>query len=199
MLRVLVDNWWLLLLRGIFALGFAVFVFSVQAVRVIGLLQAMALVSVVEMFGLFAFCTGIITIIAAIRGFIRESGWWLLLVDGLGACAVGVVAVTFRDLTFIHLVRLIACWAIFVAAFELLIARKLRRHLPDEWFLAVAAVGAAAFGAYLLILPSDRVRTLFLWLGAYALFSAITMLGLSLRLRKLRNQAHLAAMHAGNQ
>ena len=199
MLRALVDNWWLLLLRGIFALGFAVFVFSVQAVHVIGLLQAMALVSVVEMFGLFAFCTGIITIIAAIRGFIRESGWLLLLVDGRGACAVGVAAVTCRDLTFLHLVRLIACWAFFLAAFELLIARKVRRHLPDEWFLALAAVGSAAFGAYLLILPSDRVRTLFLWLGTYALFCAITMHGLSLRLRKVRTQAHIAAVHAGSQ
>lgn len=193
MLRILVHNWWLLLLRGIFALGFGIFVFSVQAVRVMNLLQAMALVSVVEMFGLFAFCVGVITIVAAIRGFTKERGWILLLIDGVVACAVGVAAVTLRDLTFVHLVRLIACWAIFVGASELLIARKLRRHVPDEWFLAAAAVGSAAFGAYLFIVPSNEVRHLFLWLGSYALFSAVTMLGLALRLQRLRHQAHVAA------
>src|SRR5215510_9071777 len=197
MLRILIHNWWLLLLRGIFALLFAIFVFSVQAVRVMRLLQAMALVSVVELFGLFAFCVGIITIIAAIRGFTKERGWLLLFLDGLGACAIGVVAVTVLDLTFLHLMRLIAFWAIFVGAAELLIARKLRRHLPDEWFLVLAAAGSAAFGVYLFIVPASQVQHLLVWLGSYALFSALTMLGLALRLRKLRSQAHLAAVHAG--
>jgi len=87
-------------------------------------------------------------------------------------------------------------WALFVGGCELLMAHKLRRHVPDEWFLALAAGGSLAFGLYLFLCWALQVRQLFAWLGSYALFSACTMLALGLRLRKLRNLAHLAAKHA---
>ena len=195
MLRILVHNWWLLVLRGALALAFALFVFSVQTIGRSWVLGALALASVVEFFGLFAFCAGVCTIIAAIRGVDKERDWWLLLIDGAGACLAGVVAVALPNLTFVALVRLIGAWALLVGACELLMAHKLRRHVSDEWSLALAAVGSLAFGAYLFTGWAAHLNQLFVWLGSYALFSAVTMLALGLRLRKLRNQAHLAARH----
>jgi uncharacterized membrane protein HdeD (DUF308 family) len=53
-----------------------------------------------------------------------------------------------------------------------------------------------AFGFYVLLGQLHQVYQLLLWLGSYALFSALTMLALSLRLRKLRSLAHQAALHA---
>ena len=197
MLRVFLDNWWLLGLRGVCALAFACFVFSVRTIGTAWLLGAMALTSVVEFFGLFAFGVGVFTVIAAIRSFGKEAEWWLLLLDGVAACVAGVAAVTIPGLTFLALVRLIAVWAVLVGACELLMARKLRNHVPDEWFLALAAVGSLVFGASLFLAKSLNVAGMFVWLGSYALFSGFTMLGLALRLRKLRKHAHLTAEHAG--
>src|SRR5258708_1325472 len=138
MLRILVHNWWLLILRGAFALAFAIFIFFAQTIRLTWLLHAVAMVSVVEFFGLFAFSAGIFTMVAALRSFGKESEWWLLLVDGIGACSAGVVAITLPDLTFLALAHLIGASALFVGVCELLMAHKLRRHAPDEWFLALA-------------------------------------------------------------
>jgi uncharacterized membrane protein HdeD (DUF308 family) len=196
MLRVLVHNWWLLLIRSILALAFAVFVLFAQTLGSAWLTRAVALASVVEFFGLFAFCAGLITIVAAMRSFGKESEWWLLLVDGLGACIAGGVALAAPNLTFLHLVRLIGLWALFLGGAELIMARKLRRHVPDEWFLALTAAASLAFGLYLWFWRYLQLHQLLAWLGAYALFSACAMLALGIRLHKLRNLAHLAAQHA---
>ncbi len=197
MLRVFLDNWWLLGLRGAFALAFAGLVFSIRTIGSTWLLGAIAFTSVVEFFGLFAFGAGVFTIVAAVRSIGKEGEWWLLLVDGVAACIAGVAAVTVPDLTFVALVHLTAVWALFVGGCELLMARKLRHHVPDEWFLALAAAGSLVFGAYLFLGPTLHIRDLFVWLGSYALFTGFAMLGLALRLRKLRRQAYLAAEHAG--
>ena len=196
MLRILVHNWWLLVLRGILALAFAVVVLFAQTIGHSWLLRAVALVSIVEFFGLFCFCAGLVTLLASIRSFGKEREWWMLLVDGLGACCAGVVAIAVPHITFWALIHLIAVWALFVGGWELLMAGKLRRHLPDEWALALAAAGSLAFGLYLLFRQNLQLRHLIAWLASYAFFSAFTMLALGLRLRKLRHLAHLSAVHS---
>jgi uncharacterized membrane protein HdeD (DUF308 family) len=196
MFRVLIHNWWVLALRGAFALVFGLYVFSVQSIRVISFLRAIVLTSVVELFGLFACVIGILTIVAAIRGFNRDQEWWLLLLDGIGDFGAGVAVVMLPSVTILTLVRLIGIWAVFVGICELLIAHRLRRHVPDEWFLALAAIGSVLFGAYIFLILTPEVHSVFLWLGCYALFSACTMLGLALRLRGLLGRAHQIAQHA---
>lgn len=196
MFRVLIHNWWVLALRGVFALLFAIYVFFAQSVPITSLVGAVVLTSVVELFGLFACVGGILTILAAIRGFNKDQEWWLLLLDGAGAFAAGVTVVLLPSVTIITLVKLIGVWAVFVGACELLIAHRLRRHVPDEWFLALAAAGSILFGLYMFLILMPEVHSVFLWLGCYALFSAGTMLALALRLRKLSGQAHLIAQHA---
>jgi uncharacterized membrane protein HdeD (DUF308 family) len=198
MFRVLIHNWWVLMLRGIFALLLAIYVFFVQSVRVITLLRAVVLTSVVELFGLFACVVGILTIFAAIRGFSKDQDWWLLLIDGAGAFAVGVAVVLLPAVTILTLLKFIGFWAFFVGICELLIADRLRRHVPDEWFLALAAMGSVLFGTYMFLMWRPEVQRVFLWLGFYALFSAVTMLALAFRLRKLGAIAHLSAQHAAS-
>jgi uncharacterized membrane protein HdeD (DUF308 family) len=196
MLRILVHNWWLLALRGAFALAFAVIVFSLRVFGSTWLLQVIAFTSVVELFGLFAFLSGLFTLMAAARGFSKESSWWLLFLDGVAVCLGGLAAVAVPDLSFITLVRVIGFWALLVGACEILMARKLRHHLPDEWFLVLSGIGSAAFSIFLLLGWTSQVRQLILWLGFYALFSSFTMLALAFRLLKLRSLAHQAARHA---
>jgi uncharacterized membrane protein HdeD (DUF308 family) len=198
MLRVLVHNWWLLILRGALALAFAIFVLFAQTAGLVGFLRAVAWASLVEFFGLFAFCAGLLTLVAALRSFGKEREWWLLLVDGLGACLAGGVAVAVPNLTFLLLVKLIGAWALFVGLCELLMAHKLRRHVPDEWFLALSAFASLVFGFYLYFWWYLQMQQLLMWLGAFSLFSAFTMLALGLRLRNLRHRAHLEAQHAAS-
>lgn len=186
MLRILIDNWWLFVCRAVFAWIFAAYVWFVQGARLSSLLNAFAHASTVVLFGLMAFSAGIFTLAAALRPSSKGHERGLLLLDGFGACCAGVVAAVVPDFLLTHLIWIIAFFSLFVGACEMLMARKVRRHLRDEWFLLVAGAGSLIFGGFLLLGRTHSDSTLLVWLGAYASFSAVTMSGLSFRLWRAR-------------
>jgi uncharacterized membrane protein HdeD (DUF308 family) len=195
MMRVLINNWWLLALRGVFALLFAIFAFSLQTAMGTWLLSAIALAGLVVLFGLLAMSAGICTIAASIRGAGHEKSL-LLLGDGIAIFIAGAIILLAPRLDLMWLVYGIAVWAIVVAILELLLARTLRRHIPDEWFLALAGAGSFCLGAYfLLVARTTEAISMLRWLGVYAGFSALTILGLAFRLHALRASVHELAKH----
>jgi uncharacterized membrane protein HdeD (DUF308 family) len=188
MLRIMIQNWWLFACRAGFALVFAAYIWFVEGARLPLLLRAFANASTVVLFGLLALGAGIFTLAAALRRSSRGHDRGLLLLDGLGACIIGVIVIAVPALMVNHLIWIIVFWALFIGACEILMARKIRRHLRDEWFLAVAGCGSLLFGSFLLPgwITDDHI--LLVWLAAYALFSAITMAGLAYRLWKASTQ-----------
>lgn len=68
MIRMLIKNWWLLLLRGILAVAFAILIFVFLPFVPAPLLRELAFAGLVMIFALFAIVTGAITIAAAVRG-----------------------------------------------------------------------------------------------------------------------------------
>jgi uncharacterized membrane protein HdeD (DUF308 family) len=195
MIRILINNWWLLALRGVFALLFAMFAFSLRTMIATWVLGAMARAGLVVVFGLLAFAAGVCTIAAAIRGAGTEKSH-LLLWDGIAICVGGAVTLLAPRLDLIWLVYTIAVFAIGVGILELLLARTLRRHLPDEWALAVAGAGSFSFGVYFLVAPMTETISMLRWLGIYAGFSGVAILALALRLHSLRTSVHELAGHA---
>jgi len=195
MIRILIRNWWLLALRGGFALFFGLIAFSLRSEIQALVLRAIALTSLVVVFALLAFISGAFTIAAALWGATRLSHWWWLLLDGLFACAAAILVLVLPNLTLIELTHIIAVWALVMSAVELGAAAKLRRHITDERFLAAAAAGSFVFGMYLTFHGAADVRGALLWLGFYSLFSGIMMMALALRLRSLRHEhPHLGAV-----
>ncbi len=194
MIRVMINNWWLLALRGTFALLFAMFAFSMQTVMGTWLLSAIALAGLVVLFGLLALSAGICTIAAAIRGAGREKSL-LLLWDGIFICVAGIVILLAPRVDLTWLVHGIAVWAMIVGVLELLLARRLRRHLPDEWSLAVAGAVSFGFGAFFLVAGMTEAIPMLRWLGVYAGFSAVMILALAFRLHGLRASVHHLAQH----
>ncbi len=196
MLRIMINNWWLFACRAAFALLFAAYIWFVAGAKLPPMLRAFAQASTVELFGLLAFGAGVFTLVAALRGSSRGHDRGLLLLDGLGACAAGVVVVIVPSLLLAGLVWIIAFWALLIGVCEILMAQKIRRHLHDEWFLAAAGCGSVIFGSVLLPGWVKDDRILLVWLGGYALFSAIAMAGLAYRLRKASTLPHLLARDA---
>ena len=110
MLRILINNWWLLALRGVFALLFAALAFSSHTVMGTWLLSAIALAGVVVFFGLLAIAAGVCTIVAGVRG-AGEEKWWLLFWDGVAVCIFGAVVLLAPELDLIWLARMLAVCA----------------------------------------------------------------------------------------
>ncbi len=193
MIRLLINNWWLLAIRGGFALAFAVFVFVLQPFLSTLFLKAVALTGLTVLFGLFASVCGMATILAALRGAERKRGLGLLLADGIAVTAAGLVLLLAPGLTLLHVVRIIAGTAAIVGLLEIVIGVRLRRHLLDEWLLLAGGVASLAFAVFLLFGSLTEVSVVLNWTGGYALVNGAAMVGLALRLRGLRNSVHAMA------
>ena len=193
MLRIMIDNWWLFACRAIFALLFAGEVFFVEGANLPLLLRAFAHASTVALFGLLAFGAGAFTLGAGLRRSSHGHDRGLLVVDGVGACAAGVLVVVVPSLTLLHLVLIIGYWAVFVGISQILMALKIRRHFYDEWFLVLAGTGSLGFGGFLLLGWGIDEHTVLVWLGSYALFSSMTMSVLAYRLRLAGSLHHVSS------
>ena len=98
MIRMLIKNWWLLLLRGIFAVAFAIFIFVFLPFVPAPLLRELSFAGLVMIFAVFATVTGAITIVAAIRGAGQGGSSWLMLADGIVVTTGGLVILFRRNL-----------------------------------------------------------------------------------------------------
>ena len=169
----LVDRWWLFLLRGLLAILFGV----------LTLLQPVAALAVlVLLFGVWAFIDGVSALALAIG---RTHSWQLFIV-GLIGIAVGAFTFYRPDLTAIGLYAAFAGWSIARGLLEIAVAIELRREIEGEAWLVVGGIASIAFGVLLIMLPAIGVLTVAWLIGAYALVFGVLMLGLSLRLRRVR-------------
>lgn len=194
MLRIFIENWWLLALRGIFALAFAVLAFSVRPLAGSFVMRPIVHAGLVAAFGLLAVAAGLCTAAAALRGAAMHRSR-LLLADGIVVALAGIVILISPRLDLTWLGRMVAGWALVVGILELLLARSLRRHLPDEWSLAVAGAVSVIFGAYFFFRRGEEAAEMLVWLGFYVAFSAVTILAFAFRLRALRSSVHTLVEH----
>lgn len=197
MIRLLIRNWWLLLVRGIFAIAFAIFVFVVLPFVPAPLLRELAFAGLVAVFALFAIVTGAITIAAAIRGAGRGGAAWLLLLDGIAVTCGGILILLSPALTLRHVILLIAVTILLVGILETAAGFHVRRHVADERMLVAGGVISIAFAVCLLMVHPEGSQMVLTWISIYALANGLAMAGLALRLRALRNAVHALAESPG--
>lgn len=190
MFRVMINNWWLLLLRGIFALVFAALVFGVQPFFPTLLLAPVALTSLTVMFGLLAALSGLVTMAAALRGAQKKRDLWTLLAEGAAMTAAGAAVLLVPGLTLHVVIRMIACATALLGVLEITAGVHLRRHLADERLLFAGGAASLAFSLYLFLAHSWEIPALLNWIAIYAAVNGLAMAGLAFRLRGLRESVH---------
>lgn len=193
MIRLLIQNWWLLLVRGVFAVAFAIFIYVFLPFVPAPLLRQLAFAGVAASFSLFAIVTGTVTIVAAIRGAGKGEAAWLLLADGITVASGGLIIMLSPGLTLTHVIQLIALIALLVGLLEIAAGVHLRRHLADEWLLISAGLISIAFAVCLLLTPRADRHIVLTWIALYSCASGLAMMGLAFHLRKLRESIHALA------
>ena len=193
MIRLLIQNWWLLFLRGVLAIAFAIFIFVFLPFLPAPFLRQFAFAGLAAIFALFAFATGVLTIAAAVRGAGQGGSSWLVLADGIAVTIGGLVILLSPGLTLMHVIQLIALIALVVGVLEFVAGIHLRRHVTDEWLLVTGGVISIAFAPCLLLANVETVQSTLTWISAYAFASGLAVIGLALRLRSLRNSIHALA------
>ena len=190
MLRLLINNWWLLFLRGVFAIAFAIFIYVFLPFLPMPVLRQFGFAGLAVIFAWFAFTSGILTMAAAVlkagsSGFPR-----LLLADGIAISTGGLVILLSPGLTMMHMIQLIAVIIMLAGILELVAGIHLRRHLTDEWLLISGGIISLAFATGLFLTRVNKVATALSWISLYALANGLAMIGLALRLRTLKNSIH---------
>ncbi|WP_444915288.1 HdeD family acid-resistance protein [Microbulbifer sp. EKSA008] len=179
-LQVLSANWWLLLLRGIVAVIFGVLTF---------VWPGLSLLTLVLLFGVYAFLDGIFSLVAAVMGRHKSTPLWWLIVSGLISLAAGIVTFIFPQVTALVLVIFIGAWALVRGIFEIVGAVRLRKEIDNEWLLIAIGVLSVIFGIAILVSPGAGALALLWVIGAYAIILGLPLIWLSFRLRKHNKSA----------
>jgi uncharacterized membrane protein HdeD (DUF308 family) len=183
MSAVLVQNWWAIGLRGIFAI-----LFGVIAV----LLPNVTLASLVLLFAAYMLVDGIFAIIAGVRAARRHERWGLLALEGIADIVAGVIAVVWPLITILAFVYLMGAWAIVSGV--LLLRAAFRLNLAHgRWLMGFGGAASVIWGILLLLWPFTGALVLTWWMGAYALIFGGALLALAFRLRRLRHELPASA------
>jgi uncharacterized membrane protein HdeD (DUF308 family) len=170
----LARNWWLVLLRGIAAVIFGILTFVWPGIT---------LVTLVLLYGAFAFVDGVFALWAGIAGGAPAPRWWLILIGLLGI-GVGIITAVLPGMTALVLLYFIAFWAIVMGVMEIIGAIRLRKEIDNEWMLVASGIVSVLFGIILIVAPGAGALGVLFVIGVYAVIYGATLIGLAFRLRK---------------
>lgn len=174
MASVLSRNWWVLLLRGLIAILFGIFIWIQPEI---------SLITLVLFFGVYALADGILCIWTAITGRKEHEHWWLLLLWGLAGAGIGVLTFFVPDITALALLFYIAIWAVATGILEIVSGIQLRKEVKGEWLLIISGLASILFGVILMVQPIAGALVLLWLIGSYAIIFGGLLVILAFKIR----------------
>lgn len=175
MMTVALQNWWYLVLRGVFSIlfGMTVLLFPWQT-----------LMTLVLLFGVYALGDGLIAILYGIS-VSGKNRVWVLLLEGALSALVGVITFLWPHITTHLLLYLVALWAIVTGVLEIAAMAWLRRVGLSGLLLAISGIFSVSLGVALFSVREADLVMLTWLLGSYALVFGALLTWLGLHLRRL--------------
>ena len=169
-------NWWLLLLRGLVAIVFALLTWAQPGV---------SLAALVLVFGIYVLADGLLGVWSAIAKRRDNRHWWLLLLWGLVGIVVGVMTFIMPGITGLVLLMYIAAWAVMTGVLQIVAAIRLRKEIKGEWLMILSGLVSVAFGVLLFLQPGAGALAVAWIIAAYAFIFGVLMVLLAFKVRKL--------------
>jgi uncharacterized membrane protein HdeD (DUF308 family) len=169
-------NWWLLLLRGLVAIVFALLTWAQPGV---------SLAALVLVFGIYVLADGLLGVWSAIAKRRDNRHWWLLLLWGLVGIVVGVMTFIMPGITGLVLLMYIAAWAVITGVLQIVAAIRLRKEIKGEWLMILSGLVSVAFGVLLFLQPGAGALAVAWIIAAYAFIFGVLMVLLAFKVRKL--------------
>ncbi len=169
-------NWWLLLLRGLVAIVFALLTWAQPGV---------SLAALVLVFGIYVLADGLLGVWSAIAKRRDNRHWWLLLLWGLVGIVVGVMTFIMPGITGLVLLMYIAAWAMITGVLQIVAAIRLRKEIKGEWLMILSGLVSVAFGVLLFLQPGAGALAVAWIIAAYAFIFGVLMVLLAFKVRKL--------------
>lgn len=169
-------NWWLLLLRGLVAIVFALLTWAQPGV---------SLAALVLVFGIYVLADGLLGVWSAIAKRRDNRHWWLLLLWGLVGIVVGVMTFIMPGITGLVLLMYIAAWAVITGVLQIVAAIRLRKEIKGEWLMILSGLVSVAFGVLLFLQPGAGALAVAWIIATYAFIFGVLMVLLAFKVRKL--------------
>ena len=169
-------NWWLLLVRGLVAIVFALLTWAQPGV---------SLAALVLVFGFYVLADGLLGVWSAIAKRRDNRHWWLLLLWGLVGIVVGVMTFIMPGITGLVLLMYIAAWAVITGVLQIVAAIRLRKEIKGEWLMILSGLVSVAFGVLLFLQPGAGALAVAWIIAAYAFIFGVLMVLLAFKVRKL--------------
>jgi len=175
MLSSLIERyWWIPLLRGLAAILFGIIALAMPGIT---------LASLILVFGVWLLFDGVFTIFHAFSGR-REPMWWVMLLEGLIAAALGVYALRAPGLAAITLLFYIAGWAILSGIIRIALAFTLRREIRGEWWMILGGFASVLFGLIMIARPGAGALALLTIIGIWSILAGIALVMLAFKARR---------------
>lgn len=173
---VLSRTWWMLLLRGLLAIAFALIAW---------LRPGISLATLVILFGVYVIADGVFGVFSAIVGRKEHEHWFVLLLWGLVGIGVGLLALRNPGATALVLVLYIGLWAIATGLLEIVAAVRLRQEIEGEWRLIAGGVVSVLFGGFMMARPGAGAIGLLWVIAAYAFAFGLLLVILAFKARSV--------------
>ena len=168
-----VRSWWVLLLRGLFAIWLGIMAFS---------RPVFTLATVVLAFGIYALVEGITSLFAAIRCWSHRDDRWLLVLEAFIGIVLGVVTLLTPSITAVILILFIAIWSLATGVLRIVEGLHLQRDIPGGSWLVIGGVASLIFAMAVLMRPTAGALAMVGILGIYALILGATEVILAFKL-----------------
>jgi uncharacterized membrane protein HdeD (DUF308 family) len=175
----LAHSWHWIALRGLFAVLFGIFAF---------IWPGITLAVLVLVWGAYAIADGVMALIAAYTMHEEGKPMGSLIVVGILGIAAGIVTFFWPGMTALVLLLFIASWAVLMGIFEIAAAIRLRKHIENEWLLALSGVVSIAFGVLMFLQPGAGALAVVWLIGSFAIFFGILLIALGFRLKGLASR-----------
>ncbi|HXV92371.1 MAG TPA: HdeD family acid-resistance protein, partial [Pseudonocardia sp.] len=168
--------WWLVLLRGVFAVIFGLIALF---------LPGSALLALVIVFGVYAIVDGITAVVLGIRHRATERHWIWHIVQGVVSVIAGLVALFWPGVTVLAILFVIAIWSIVLGVAEIVQAFAARSRGSESWgWLLAGGVVAVIFGIVLLVWPGATLLVLLWTVGIFAIVFGVVLIVGAFRVRR---------------
>jgi uncharacterized membrane protein HdeD (DUF308 family) len=175
-------SWWTFALRGLCAIGFAAVAWT---------WPRLALTLLVTLFGAYALVDGLLAIVSAARAVERSQRAWPLALEGGFGVGIGVAILLspMVSTAAVIVTVLLSAWALCTGVLELVASARLRRVIKGEWTLALSGLVRIALGVVLIMRRQAGLRALIWTIALYMAVYGVSLLALSVRLKRFRRAA----------
>lgn len=177
------QYWWMMVLRGVFALVFGILALAWPGVT----MEVLVL-----WFGIYVFLDGIFGILSSYQAAAHHEKWWLMLMNGVLGVFVGVYAFISPAAMLLILAIVIGAWALVTGILEIAAAFTGPWGCIGKWTLGLAGFFSILVGVLMFYNPLGAALSIVILIGAYATAFGILLMIMGFKIKNTNIELKIA-------